>query len=108
MKKLFWSCLSMGWLALTPTILFGDVTASILGTVTDSSSGVIQGARVAATNLDSNLVVETTTDENGRYRILTLPAGRYRLGASFAGFRTFVETGIVLSVNDQRRVDIVL
>ncbi|MGH9426955.1 MAG: carboxypeptidase-like regulatory domain-containing protein, partial [Terriglobia bacterium] len=105
----FWFGLSIAWLGvMLPAVLLADVTGSILGTVTDSSSAVIQGARVTATNLDLNLVVETTTDEHGQFRILALPVGRYRLGASFAGFRSFVATGIVLSVNDQRRVDIVL
>src|SRR2546422_5683814 len=92
-----WFWLSIGWLTvMLPSALLAAVTGSILGTVTDSSSAIIQGARVTATNLDLNLVVETTSDENGHFRILALPVGRYRLGASFAGFRTFVETGIVL------------
>ncbi len=88
MKKLLWTCLSIAWLALTPVVSLADVTASILGTVTDASGGVIQGARVTATNLDLNLVVAASSDENGHFRILALPVGRYRLGTSFAGFRT--------------------
>src|SRR5438132_5937267 len=59
-------------------------------------------------DLGTNLVTETTTDVAGQYRILSLPVGRYKLQAMFSGFQTFVTTGIVLSVDEQRRVDIVL
>jgi Carboxypeptidase regulatory-like domain len=104
-----WVWLLMGSLAVAcPSVLLADVTGSILGTVTDSSSAIIQGVRLTATNLDLNLVKETSTNESGQYRFLALPVGRYKIEASFAGFRNFVQTGIVLSVNDQRRVDVVL
>src|SRR3989449_10176968 len=104
-----WFWLSIGWLTvMLPPALLADVTGSILGTVTDTSSAIIQGVRVTATNVDLNLAKETTTDASGQYRILALPVGRYKIEAAFAGFRTFVQTGIVLSVNDQRRVDVVL
>ncbi|HEY7306032.1 MAG TPA: carboxypeptidase regulatory-like domain-containing protein [Bryobacteraceae bacterium] len=88
--------------------LWADVTGSILGVVTDPSSALVQGVRVTATNVDTNLVTEAVTDSNGEYRILSLPAGPYRVQATFPGFQTFIETGIVLTVNEQRRVDIAL
>ena len=43
---------------MLPFGLFGDVTGSILGVATDPSSAVMQGVRVSATNLDTNLVQE--------------------------------------------------
>ncbi|PYV41497.1 MAG: hypothetical protein DMG09_04585 [Acidobacteria bacterium] len=97
-----------GLAVMSPSVVLADVTGSILGMVTDSSSAVIQGAQVTATNLDVNLVVETTTDATGQFRFLALPVGRYKVGANSPGFRPFVMSGIVLSVNDRRRVDIVL
>jgi hypothetical protein len=86
----------------------GDVTGTILGVVTDPSSAVIQGVQVKATNVDTNQFSETTSDASGQYRILALPTGKYKVEATFAGFQTFVENGVVLSVNEQRRVDVVL
>ena len=94
--------------ALLPCFLMADVTGSILGVVTDPSAAVMQGVRVTATNVDTNQSTETTSDAAGQYRILSLPIGRYKVEATFAGFQTFVATGVVLSVNEQRRVDIVL
>lgn len=69
---------------------------------------MIQGARITATNLNTNMAQETTSDVSGQYRILALPAGPYKVEASFSGFQTFVSTGIVLTVDERRRVDIEL
>src|SRR5690349_16635211 len=109
MRRILRSCVWIGCAAvMSSSALFADVTGSILGMVTDPSAAVIQGVRVAATNVDTNLVTETTTDAAGQYRILSLPIGHYKVQATFSGFQTFVATGIVLSVDEQRRVDIVL
>jgi hypothetical protein len=86
--------------------LKADVTGSILGTATDSSSAVLQGVVVVATNLETNLSQATRTDAVGQYRILALPVGKYKVEASLAGFQKFLETGIDLTVNEQHRIDI--
>lgn len=93
---------------MAPFTLMADVTATILGVVTDPSSALVQNVRIVATNLETNLSKETKTSVNGQYRLLALPAGRYKVQAEFSGFQTFIATDIVLAVNDQRRVDIVL
>jgi len=95
-------------IALCPGTLWSDVTGSILGVITDPSSSVIQGVRVTATNVDTNLETEATSDATGQYRILSLPVGRYQVQAVSSGFQTFLVTGLVLTVNEQRRVDIVM
>src|SRR4051812_8428268 len=91
-------------LCLQATLL-ADVTGSILGVVTDSTSAVVQGAKIIVTNQDTNQVTEATTNGLGQYRLLALPTGRYNVQASLAGFQTSVQTGIVLTVNEQRQVD---
>src|SRR5262249_3849922 len=84
------------------------VTGSILGTATDSSSGVLHGVVVVATNLETNLSQSTRTDSVGQYRFLALPVGKYKVEASLAGFQKFLVTGIDLTVNEQHRVDITM
>jgi len=88
--------------------LNADVTGSILGAVTDAGGGVLPGVEVIATNLETNQKQSTRSDNVGQYRILALPVGKYRVEASAAGFQKFVATGIELTVNQQRRVDILL
>jgi hypothetical protein len=88
--------------------LRADVTGSILGVVHDSSGAVVGGAKVVATNVDTNLSKEAVSGSDGAYRILALPAGSYKLSVTAPGFRAFTETGIVVNVNDQLKYDVTL
>ncbi|MBV8820263.1 MAG: TonB-dependent receptor, partial [Acidobacteriaceae bacterium] len=82
------------------------VTASILGTAHDDTGALVPKVRVTATNLDTNQTSTATTDHQGQYRLLSLPIGRYKVEATLAGFETFVENNLVLTVNEQHRVDL--
>jgi len=85
-----------------------DVTGSILGTVRDSSDAVISGATVTATNTATNFKMTSQTGQAGEYRLLALPAGKYRVVVSAPGFQQFVANDVEVNVNDQLRVDPVL
>ena len=85
-----------------------DVTGSILGVVRDRSQAVVAGARIIATNVQTNFSKETTSDADGSYHILALPAGVYKVTATAAGFRPFAATDVTLQVNDEFRIDITL
>src|SRR5579884_3690059 len=85
-----------------------DVTGSILGVVRDPSGAVIAGVTVTATHTGTNQLRTTTTSAAGEYRILALPVGDYTIEATHPGFQKFVTTGIDLTVNEQRRIDITL
>src|SRR5713101_2336357 len=89
-------------------VLRADVTGSILGVVHDSSGAAVAGAKIVATNVQTNFKQETVSSGDGAFRILALPAGIYKLTATAAGFRTFTETNIEVKVNDQLRYDVTL
>src|SRR5437868_15471902 len=73
-------------------------TAQISGTVKDSSGAVLPGVDVTATQTDTGLKRNATTDTDGSYTIPNLPPGPYKVEAMLQGFRTFEQTGIVLQV----------
>ena len=75
-------------LVFTAQTLRADVTGSVLGVVHDSSGAVVGGAKIVATNVQTNFKQETVSAADGSYRILALPAGTYELTATAAGFRT--------------------
>ena len=93
---------------LTGTLAFADVTGSILGTVSDANQGVLPNAEVTVTNLETNLRRTAKADAIGEYRILALPVGKYRVEATMAGFQKFLVSSVELTVNEQRRIDVVL
>ena len=83
-------------------------TATINGTVTDPSGGAVAGAKIEATNLGTNATQTTVTDSAGRFSVADLPVGTYNVQASTAGFKTVVESGIVLAVGGSVVVDFAL
>ena len=83
---------------LVATQAWAQATAQINGTVSDASGGVLPGATVIAIQTDTGFRREVVTDETGSYTLTNLPIGPYRLEVALAGFRTYVQTGIVLQV----------
>ncbi|HEY0547086.1 MAG TPA: TonB-dependent receptor [Pyrinomonadaceae bacterium] len=82
--------------------------ASITGRVSDEKGAVIQRATLRVTLTDKNLERTTTTDDDGRYRIIELPPGAYTVRVSAAGFATEVRTDLEVVGGEQVRLDFVL
>src|SRR5579864_4277475 len=80
-------------------------TATILGTVTDSTGATIPGAAVQVKNVGTAQVQTIQTDAVGRYRVPDLPVGDYEVQATREGFATVVHKGITLTVGSQNVVD---
>ncbi|PYR96233.1 MAG: hypothetical protein DMG16_28430 [Acidobacteria bacterium] len=96
------------FLCLTWTAVWAQSTAQLSGTVRDQSGAVLPGVEVKATQTSTGLERSVLTNETGSYVLPNLPIGPYRLEASLTGFRSFVQTGIVLQVNANPEVNIVL
>ena len=88
--------------------LWAQSTAQISGTVKDPAGANVPDADVTATQVDTGLKRSVKTDANGAYTLPTLPIGAYRLEAAAQGFRTYVQTGIVLQVADNSVINPVL
>ena len=91
MKKLTWLLfLGAMLISLGSGNAFGQATASatLQGTVSDSTGAVVAGATVAITNKDQGWTRTTTTGDTGLYRFELLPAGFYAVKVSHPGFAT--------------------
>src|SRR5437588_12517100 len=95
-------------LLLVCTAAWAQSTAQISGVVKDQSGAVLPGVEVSATQTDTGLKRSIPTDETGSYILSNLPLGPYRLEAALPGFRTYVQTGIVLQVDSNPTVNVVL
>lgn len=80
-------------------------TATISGTVTDSSGAAISDASIQVQNTGTGATQSAMSDVEGRYRVAELPVGNYQVQASKMGFSTTVHMGITLTVGAQSVVD---
>ena len=97
------------WLtSVTGLLLAQSYTASVRGTVTDSSGAAVPGAKVVATEADRNVDHVFTTDEAGRYVGTALPPGAYTLSVEAPGFRKHVQSRFPLAVQQQATIDVQL
>ena len=100
----------IGILALAGYPLFAqDTTGKIVGTVSDTSGGVVAGASVTVTNTGTGVSRQTSTDKQGYYQVLELPIGKYEVAAEAKGFsRILVAARNSLEINQTLRVDVTL
>src|SRR5437899_14689 len=85
-----------------------QATAQISGTAKDQSGAVLPGAEVTATQTDTGIARSSVTNETGSYVLPNLAVGPYRLEATLPGFRSYVQTGIVLQVNASPVINLAL
>jgi hypothetical protein len=108
------TALRIVWLALLtlgsaiPTAHGQAVSGTILGTVTDSSGGVIGNAKVTIVNEGTSLTRTVTADPNGEYTAPSLPPGRYTVMTEMPGFKALALSNIDLGVDQRVRIDLKL
>ena len=73
-------------------------TAVIEGSATDATGAALPGVTVEARNLDTNLARTAVTGPDGRFVLLQLPPGHYRVTFTLSGFATLVQENIELTV----------
>ena len=71
---------------------------TIQGTIADETRGVLPGATVTVTNLDTGISRTATSNEAGIYRVPSLDPGRYKVQVVLQGFGTGVRSDLTLSV----------
>ncbi len=89
-------------------LIWAGVTASISGTVKDSSGASIIGATVTATNVETDIKTTQSTNGQGFYSFQSLPLGKYTIDVEHAGFKGYTRTGLVLDVNSALVADVTL
>jgi hypothetical protein len=83
-------------------------TATVNGTVQDTSGAVIPGVEVVLQNVDTGVKTVATSNDAGVYVFVHILPGRYTIAASKAGFATAKEENIVLEVNEATTYDLTM
>jgi outer membrane receptor protein involved in Fe transport len=81
-------------------------TATLSGVVRDASGAVVPEVKISARNVQTGAIRVATSDSDGRYSLTNMGPGEYELRAERAGFRTAVQSGVLLTVGGSSVVDL--
>ena len=98
--------LSLLMLGVALTVSAQVNTATLSGTVSDQQNLPVKGAKVTLTNSTTGATRAAVTDDDGRYNLVGLPPGQYKMtvdgGASFA---IYENASIILTVGGAATLD---
>jgi hypothetical protein len=83
-------------------------TASIIGTVIDSSGAAIPNAAAAVSNGQQGISRQVVTNGSGEYLFAGLPIGSYDITVTAPGFKKYEAKGVILRVAEKARVDVTM
>lgn len=100
---------TLSFLLAVAAAAFGQFEyGEILGTVRDTSGGVISGAKVVLKSLETNVERNAETNDQGLYSFPGLRIGAYELTVSHAGFKNAKAQAPEVRVADRIRLDVVM
>jgi len=101
--------IAVGLLVLSAAFMHAQDTASLTGTVLDSTGAVVAGAQVAVSNAEHAITRTTVTNSAGDYGVPALPApNSYDVTVTAEGFKKFLAKGVALDVAQKARVNVTL
>jgi hypothetical protein len=96
-------------LVLLPAALFGQgYFGTVSGILTDSSSAVVQGAKVTLLDEDKGYKFTATSNSEGQYLFVSIPPGLYSVTAEKPGFQKTERTHIRLSISENPAANLTL
>lgn len=93
---------------LRPAAWAQSTYGTLLGVVTDPSGGVVADAAIEATETNTGISKQATTDSHGAYELPNLQPGVYNVAATAGGFDKYIRTHVPLDPRAAVRVDIAL
>jgi carboxypeptidase family protein len=92
-------------LVLASSLSLAAQEATIVGTVSDQTGGLLPSVTVTIVNTQTGTLRTSVTNSVGQYVAFGLPIGTYDVKAESPGFGVQESQGVVLNVNDRVRVD---
>src|SRR6195256_5822165 len=98
--------MALGVLVLSAAFVHAQDTASLTGTVRDSSGASIANAQVAVISAEHGVNRTTTTNSDGDYSVPALTPGSYDVTVTAQGFKKYEAKGVILRVAQKARNDV--
>lgn len=105
-RRVFLTCLAAVYIA-APALAQRDL-ATVVGSVTDPTGGVIAGARVTIIEDATGLQYQVQTDNAGNYIRTALKPGVYTVQVEATGFKTGIQRNVLLTAGDRVQANISL
>ena len=93
-------------LLLGGLVMAQAVNAKLEGVVSDNEGGPLPGVTVMASSPTMVGTASTVTDENGKYRLLGITPGTYKITFALEGFTTITKENIILHVEETLAVNV--
>ena len=77
-------------------------TGSISGTVVDQQGGLLPGATATAVHVETGTTYSAVTQLDGRFSILNVRIGTYRVKATLSGFKEQEQTAVAVALGEER------
>jgi hypothetical protein len=83
-----------------------STTGNITGTVRDPQGATVAKAEITLLEEKTGATRSVTTNDDGFYNVLSLPAGVYTISTAPSGFKKTIATGVALHVNENKTVNL--
>src|SRR5262245_13963721 len=83
-----------------------QMTGSIVGTVTDSTGAIVNGASVSARDVERGTVLTTRTGDEGTFDLPSVPVGKYQVTVEAKGFQKASYPQFTLVLNQTARINL--
>src|SRR3954470_18920307 len=90
-------CLCLSLLVFAGSVFGQAGNGAVGGTVQDASKGLVPGVTITLTNTGTGIAATQITNESGVYNFAAVPAGTYSVTAALPGFKTSVQSGVVVT-----------
>ena len=82
--------------------------AGVQGTVSDSAGALVPGASVVLKDTETGKTQETTTNDEGFYRITGLAPGKYELTVEKTGYKKSIAQNLTVNAENIQGMDVIL
>jgi hypothetical protein len=106
-KRFLLAAFVLCYAAVTPAFAQFE-TATVVGTVRDSSGAVVPDAKVTLTNTQTGVSAERQSDANGNFEFFTVRIGSYVITAEKTGFSIALVENVQVTVGARQRVDLTM
>lgn len=95
-------------LSLPVTLRAQEVRGKITGQVVDPNKAAVPGAAVKITDVARGTITTLTTNDDGIFQAPYLLSGNYQVEIEMAGFKKYIQDGVLLQIAETRELTIVL